>query len=204
MKKQQVVIIHGGEAFNSYKGYLDFLRKEKITKDDFKAPPEKKWRHWMSGALGEDYEVFAPQMPGGWNCKYKEWKIWLEKIMKFLDREAIFVGHSLGGITLAKYFAKEGDKKNAKAVFLIAAPFNSSSSKDQIADFVLPSNLTKLRKMGSKVKIFHSEDDSVVRYTSFKKYIKALPEAEKFSFTDKDHFIQPEFPELVEEIRSLE
>lgn len=150
----------------------------------------------MQKALGQSYEIFTPRMPNSENSKYTEWKIWFEKMLQFLDKGAIFVGHSLGGIFLAKYFAEEGNYVGAKAVFLLASPFGAPN-------FVMPKDLSKLRALGSKLRIYHSEDDDVVSFIHFKKYAKSLPHATKVIFKDKRHFIQPTFPELARDIRAI-
>src|SRR5688572_30779020 len=98
--KKQVLVIHGGDAFPSYKEYLDFLLNFPIElKDLFR----KNWKSFLAEKLGPDYEAIAPQMPNKNNAKYAEWKIWLKKILPLLEDEVVLIGHSLGGVFLAKY-----------------------------------------------------------------------------------------------------
>ena len=101
---QQILWIHGGDVFDSYEEYLKFLRDRKVTKEDFIG--KNKWIKKIQQELGNDYEVFLPQMPCAWNATYKEWKIWFEKSFPFLQNGIILAGGSLGGIFLAKYLSE--------------------------------------------------------------------------------------------------
>jgi pimeloyl-ACP methyl ester carboxylesterase len=49
----------------------------------------------------------------------------------------------------------------------------------------------------------HSEDDFVVPFSHAERFKEVVPHAELVRFTDKNHFIVPEFPELLERIRSV-
>lgn len=200
--KKQVVIIHGGNTYTSYGAYLKNLKSEKADKDDFKPSNEKRWRETLDKRLGSRYEVFTPEMPNWMNAKYLEWKIWFEKVMPFLRKGTIFVGHSCGGIFLSKYFAENPDRKQMKALFLIAAPF-TDVPKEKIADFALPKSLKRLDKLGSKVHLYFSKDDRIVPFSHFKMYKKELPAAQVRVFDNKGHFRLKEFPELVKDIKSL-
>ena len=49
--------------------------------------------------------------------------------------------------------------------------------------------------------IYHSTDDHVVPYSQAEKIKSYLPKAKLITFSDRDHFNTPEFPELLENIR---
>ncbi|MDB5238873.1 MAG: hypothetical protein JWO00_208 [Candidatus Parcubacteria bacterium] len=201
--KRQIVTIHGGDVHNNEVSYLRALRAWTIEKDELVSNPTMQgWKSNLHAALGEGYEVLSPEMPNWMNAKYAEWKIWFEKLFKFLDNGPIFIGHSLGGIFLARYFAENADKKKITALFLVAAPYRDRDSKDQLADFVLPKDLSRLEKLGDKVHLYASEDDPVVSFSSFKKYAKLLPQARTTVFKNKGHFRMAEFPEIVKDINA--
>jgi len=101
--KKQVIFIHGGGNFDSYKSYLSFLRRDKFDINELK---KKKWKDSLDKDLGSKFEVLMPKMPNSSNAKYLEWKIWFEKLLPFINQEVIFVGKSLGGIFLAKYLSE--------------------------------------------------------------------------------------------------
>ena len=198
--KKQVVTIHGGSTNDTYEEYIKELKAFKLDRDDITFNPTTRgWRHNLQSALGDGYEVFSPEMPSWMNSKYLEWKIWFEKLFPFLDDGPVFIGHSLGGIFLAKYFAENADMKKTSGVFLVAAPY-CAKSKFGMADFVLPDDLGRLEKLGDKLHLYHSEDDPIVHFSDLKKYQKLLPGALITVFKDREHFRQPEFPEIVRDI----
>lgn len=201
--KKQVVVIHGGDAFNTYADYIKNLKQAVLEEDDLTRSWEKGWKDNLQEDLGHAYEVFNPSMPSAENAKYAEWKIWFEKILIRVRKGAVFVGHSLGGIFLARYFAEHGDTKDAAAVFLVAAPFNDPDSNFKIADFVMPRNIAKLKAMAKKIHLYQSKDDTIVRFSNINKYKKALPAATAREFTGKGHFLVKHLPEIVADIKSL-
>lgn len=198
--KKQIIFIDGGETFDSYEDYLGYLRGCEFDPEKVRG---KRWKDSLAERLGEDFEVIAPTMPCKFNAKYKEWKIWFDRVVPFLRDGVILIGHSLGGIFLAKYLSENDFPKKISATYLIAAPYDAEDSEYSLADFTLPKSLEKLRQQGGKIFIFHSEDDPVVPFLDSGKYLRALPEAEKMIFKDKGHFLQEEFPELVESVTKM-
>lgn len=198
--KKQVIVIHGGDTFDTYEDYLTFLKSFEINFEKLKT---KKWKDSLGEKLGSDFEVVMPQMPNKFNAKYLEWQIWFEKLIPFFAEEVIFVGHSLGGIFLAKYLSENQYPKKIKATFLVAACFDDRDADYSLADFVLPSTLIKLQEQGGKLYLYHSKDDPVVPFTDVQKYQQQLPNAHLTVFTDRGHFDQPEVPELVKDIQNL-
>ena len=193
--KKQIVVIHGGDTFEKYEEFLSFLKNFQIDPDYFK---NKGWKDTLQDKLGEDFEVIAPNMPNKINAKYLEWKIWFEKYFQFLNEGVIFVGHSLGGTFLAKYLSENSFPKKIKALLLVATPFDDEDSDESLNDFALPVSLAKITEQAGKIYLFHSKDDPVVPFEQVNKYKKALPNSEIIAFTDRQHFNQELFPELVE------
>lgn len=194
----QIFVIHGGDAFNSHEEYLADLRSSVAHLERMKPGG---WKMDLQKNVGEGFDVYHPSMPNAKNAKYAEWKIWFEKIVPLMANEVVLVGHSLGGIFLAKYLSEETFPKPIRATFLVAAPFNAPS-EHPLADFVLPNNLEGLRKRGGKIYLYHSVDDIVVLYSNVESYQLALPEAVFRSFSDRGHFNQGRFAEIEEDFRS--
>ncbi|MEK7478070.1 MAG: alpha/beta hydrolase [Patescibacteria group bacterium] len=198
--KQQIIVIHGGDTFDSAKKYLAYLKEKKVDWEQMKA---KKWKEDLSQKLGRNFEVIAPKMPNSNNSKYLEWKIWFEKLIPFFHKEVILLGHSLGGIFLAKYLSANKFSKKIRGVFLVAPPFDAKNSDYSLADFTLPKKLTKLAKQGGQIFLYHSQDDPVVSFVDLAKYQKQLPSAKVRIFTNRQHFNQDKFPEIVRDIKNL-
>ncbi|KKT58327.1 MAG: hypothetical protein UW53_C0035G0009 [Candidatus Giovannonibacteria bacterium GW2011_GWA1_44_25] len=113
--KQQIVFIHGGETHDTYEQYVEYLKRSEF---DPKKESQKRWKHSLAENLGDGYEILMPQMPSKHNAKYNEWKIWFEKVTPFIKENAIFIGHSLGGIFLTKYLSENKFSKTIKATKL--------------------------------------------------------------------------------------
>jgi uncharacterized protein len=198
--KNQIIIIHGGDTYDSYEEYIAFLKSYEF---DFEGSKIKKWNQTLAEKLGDDFDVISPRMPNSLNAKYSEWKIMFEKLLPFLNDDIVLLGHSLGGIFLAKYLSENDFHRKIMAIFLISAPYDDSDSEYSLADFILPEDLNKLQKQGGKIFIYHSKDDPVVPFVDFEKYKKAIPGAKTTIFIDRGHFDQAEFPELVNDIKNL-
>lgn len=196
--KQQVVVIHGGNAFEKYEDYLNYLKSSEINLERLKS---KGWKSNLQEDLGEEFDVLQPKMPNSMNARYKEWKIWFEKIIPFLNNNIIFIGHSLGGIFLAKYFSENDYLKKIKALFLIAAPFDKS--EESLVDFVLDQPLDNLKNQIENIYLYHSQDDAVVPISHLEKYKQALPKAETRIFENRGHFNMEHFPEIVEDLKKI-
>jgi predicted alpha/beta hydrolase family esterase len=196
---KQIFIIHGGNAFETYDEYLSYLKEKEITLEKLMF---KDWKRNMSQDLGKEYDVIMPQMPNSQNARYCEWKIWFEKLIPLMSESVMLIGHSLGGIFLAKYLSENSFPKKIKATFLVAAPYNTEK-QHPLVDFLLSDNLSQFEKQGGEIYIYQSRDDEVVPYTNALSYQKALPKAHIKLFDDRQHFNQVQFPELLADIGSL-
>ena len=152
--KQQIFVIHGGDAFNTYEEYFSNLEKYEV---DLARLQQKGWKTTLAETLGDKYDVYLANMPNSRNAKYNEWKLWFEKYLPLLNDDLILIGHSLGGVFLAKYLSEENISRKIKATFLIAPPFDSDGCRK-------------------------------------------LPE---FAITNRGHFMDETFPELVEDVRGV-
>lgn len=197
--KKQILVIHGGNAFETQEQYLQHLKAKEITLNRLRA---KGWKDKLGEVLGQGYDVLTPHMPNNQNARYAEWKIWFEKIIPLLDEEVILIGHSLGGIFLAKYLSENNYPKRIKATFLVAAPFNTPT-EHPLVDFILTTKLENFSKQGGKIFLYQSQDDHDVRFSNFQKYQQALPLAKTRIFEDKGHFNLEKFEEIIDDIRAL-
>jgi predicted alpha/beta hydrolase family esterase len=198
--KQQVFVIHGGETFESYEEYLEWLKTIEVSLEREKI---KGWKQTLSEDLGDGFEVILPEMPNPLNAKYLEWKIYFDKYIPYFQDNVILIGHSLGAIFLAKYLSENIFPKKLKAVFLLAPPYDDVDAPYSLADFTLPADLSKIGQQTKNLFLYHSKDDPVVAFQDCEKYMKALPKAKTRIFEDKQHFIRVPLPELVEDIRNL-
>lgn len=202
--KKQVFYVHGGASYSKYESFLENLKTGPI----YDLPDENQTKFWSSSlpiTLGDTYEVFTPKMPNSQNAKYLEWKIWFERHFEYLRDDVVLLGWSQGGYFLTKYLTENPTSFAVKTLILVAAPFEPDDfGGEDGGDFAFDTNrVGELAKKAKKIYIFHSKDDFVVPYEHALKYKEALPEAELVTLEDKNHFLIPEFPELIEKIRGL-
>lgn len=203
--KKQLFFIHGGDSFSRYEDFLQSLQTMTIRN----LPTSQKMGIWTTTLVddfGDDFEVFLPTMPNKQNAQYKEWKIWFERHFEYLRDGVVLVGWSLGGMFLAKYLTENSLPYKIKALFLLAAPCGACSGKNgnDCGSFQFaPEIVSKLVNKAEKVEIWHSKDDFVVPYQHALTYKQYLPEAVLVTLEDKNHFLVPEFKELVNKIKEL-
>ena len=199
--KKHIVVIHGGDVFPSYEAFLENLKTKSVDTEYFKT--RENWKRNLEKELGEAFEVLSPKMPNQDNAQYKEWKIWFERIIPFLTDGVIFIGHSLGGLFLAKYFSENRLPVRVSAVFLVAAPYSEKPKYEEDNNFLLGDDLSLLTTQSKKVVFYQSKDDQSVPFADFEKYQRKLPHAEFFTFENRGHFRDAVFPELVDTLKAL-
>ncbi|HEU0266727.1 MAG TPA: alpha/beta hydrolase [Candidatus Saccharimonadaceae bacterium] len=193
---KQVLIIHGGDSFDSYKQYLESLKSRMIDYERIKY--HTNWRTWIAEKMPE-VDVLLPTFPNSSNAVYDEWKIFFEKIVPFLGDDVQLVGHSLGAMFLAKYLHSHVLPIKARRIILLAAQHDNVHEVEvgDIGSFKVES-AEGVEQSTDEVHLFHSHDDPVVPYESLKHIKTNLPTATVHSFSDRGHFLDPTFPELLE------
>jgi predicted alpha/beta hydrolase family esterase len=198
--KTTVLVIHGGNTYNTYEEYISSLSSKTVDLDRLRYGLG--WKDTITSDLGDNYDVFLPSMPNSSNAQYNEWKIWFEKVLAAMPQKLILVGHSMGGIFLAKYLSENTINNEILALFLVAAPY-TSTPEENLASFELGNNFSSLNNASENIVLYHSQDDEVVPIADLYEYLKQLPNAEAVTFNDRGHFLQEHFPELVEKIKHL-
>lgn len=176
-----LIFIHGGESFTEESQYLDFLRNiyaqyyispwEDREKNDYRTYISRKW-------IWEWWQVYYPVMPNKLNARYNEWKIVFEGVLSKLNSEdeVTFVGGSLGGCFLLKYFSEiHLFPYVINQIYLLAACISEW-------DFTAPTSYEYLQKLWNRVHIWHAEDDAVVPFSTAEELSRFLPEAQTHFF----------------------
>lgn len=196
---QQILVIHGGDAWETHEEYLSDLKAKVVTLEKLLS---RDWKANLQDRFGAAVQVIQPRMPNAQNARYAEWKIYFDKIIPVLNDELILIGHSLGGIFLAKYLSEEAIAKKIKATLFVAAPYNTAEIHP-LVDFNLGSDLHRIAEQGGRLTFFQSEDDQVVPFSNVQDYQKALPSADFIITKLGGHFNQTNFPELERVIETL-
>ncbi len=200
---KQVVFIHGGNTHASTDDFERYLReypKERLAQKLLGEAPQL-WSRTLQEALGEGWTVLAPSMPCAQNARYAQWKLWMDNVVPFLQDDVVLVGHSLGGIFLAKYLIEHSLPVRISQLHLVAAPIDDTP-QEPLGDFA-PDTVADLARIDDRVPeiyIYHSEDDPVVPFADAAVYAHYLPNATMVRFTDRGHFLDETFPELIARI----
>lgn len=205
--KKQVFYIHGGDSFLRYEDFLNQLKTRPLwhMPGQSDIPPGKKWTATLETELGEDWQIMLPPMPNRENAKYEEWKIWFERHFEYLHDGAIVAGCSLGAMFLGRYLTEHTLPFKAGAIILMAAaiPLPGENHSDY-GDFLIDlEKVNAITENNSTVIIAHSKDDFLVPFHHGEVLAAALPKAEFIVFEDKNHFLIPEFPEMIQKIKEL-
>lgn len=192
MERRQICIIGGASAFADDREYQKWLDNLEISYE--RLILRNDWKPWLAKQL-PDCDVLMPQMPNKQNAKYADWAAMFSKVLPYLRPSATLVGHSMGGIFLAKYFSDNPPASPFASIILVAAPYDDETS-ESLGDFKLDS-ASPLAGAASEIHLFQSRDDPVVPFAELAKYQRDLPQASAHIYEDKQHFNQPEFPELL-------
>jgi len=197
--KQHVVVVHGADSFLRYEEYINSLRKSAgwNSIEDF---DRKDWKANLQQSLGDDYKVILPKMPNKHNARYLEWKIWMDGFFEQIDKNAIWVGHSMGAIFLAKYLIERGGMYNK--IILVAAPFEDFDG-ESLCDFNFDTKDFVKDLKAKKVILYHSTDDPVVPYSHSEMYRSLILNAELITLEERSHINQERFPEIIAGINSV-
>ena len=190
---KQVWIIHGGESFNSYDTYIDSLKTAEVNYDRLKL--QKKWKPWIAEQM-PDTDVLLPTFPNGYNAVYNEWKIYFEKLLLFFDDDVRLVGHSLGAMFLAIYLNENHLSQKVRQLILVAGSYDDETNGD-LGSFKVTS-AKNIAKSAEEIHLFHSKDDPVVPFTELAKFQADMPDAIAHILTNRGHFNDATFPELLE------
>lgn len=204
--KKQVIYIHGGDSFSEREDFLKYLKTTPLR--DPLGEGSKRWPETLRPLLGEGYDVYMPTMPNKTNARYDEWSIWFERYLELTCDGVILIGWSLGGMFLAKYLSENKPKQKVAALFLLAAPsgrIRETVHGDDCESFRPEAGaVAKLGTFIPRIEIWHSTDDFVVPVSETEWYQAHIKEAEMNIFTDRNHFLTPELPELIKAVQSIE
>ena len=190
--KKQILIIHGGDSFSSYGDYLNDLKESQLDYD--RLLPKKTWKDAVV-QLMSDTDVLMPHFPNQQNAQYAEWKIYFEKLLPFVSQNTSLIGHSLGAMFLAKYLHEHPLASPVRQLILLAGGYNDPDQ--DYGSFKLDS-ASGLDRSSEEIHLFHSRDDFVVPFSELARYQADLPSASVHVFDNRNHFLDADFPELIE------
>lgn len=197
--KPQIIYIHGGDSFDTDEQFYSYLRSRKF---DPYAPEWVSWRQWLETVLAESHDFIYMSMPNKLNADYTAWAIWFDKLVPFLRDEVTLIGYSLGGGFLLRYLT-ENNLPVTVSQLLLVAPVVDSLDCPGVGGFKIDlDSWTGFKAKPETLHIWQSSDDPFVPTHHAERFVAKYPEAITHSFSDRGHFFQPEFPELLKQILS--
>lgn len=83
--------------------------------------PEEPMHKWIKKTLEErGFDVFVPKMPNADKPEIKSWIKRINEIVKKVNREDIFIGHSVGCQAILRYIQQLNKNEKVKKIILIA------------------------------------------------------------------------------------
>jgi uncharacterized protein len=199
MEKTQIVFIHGGDSFDTVEEFYEALR---IWTYNPYAEERKRWRDAIIKATESTHEGIVPAMPNKQNADYQAWSIWFEKVIPFLRDDVVLVGHSMGGGFLLRYLSENKLPIIVSQLHLVATVLDDVDCPgvgEFGVDIVTWSGFVSCIH---EVHIWHSSDDQYVPLHHSERLAQKYPRAITRYFTDRGHFLLPEFPELLAIIKN--
>jgi len=193
---KQIIVIQGGTTYYTYEQYIDALKTKELTIEKLLTTD---WKFSLQVKLGPDYQILLPRMPNSNNAKFQEWEIWFSKLIPLLEDDIALIGHSLGGIFLAKYLSEHKLKTPVNKLMLVAAP---SYDDPELVDFQFKDGFESIKSNCKQIYLIYSRDDPVVQFNAHDQYKIKLPDSKSLTFRDRQHFNQSEFPELLELLKN--
>lgn len=193
-EKVHIVFIGGGDSFSTDEEFYDALRS--WSYNPYK-PERKRWRDALALALVSTHELIVPVMPNKQNADYTAWSIWFEKIIPYLKDGDILMGHSLGGGFLLRYLTENRLPVQMSQLHLVS-PVVVGGESAALREFSIdPPLWSGFQSSIDDVHVWHSTDDAFVPIAESLVFKEIYPTAELHTFTDRGHFLVPEFPEII-------
>ena len=201
--KQQIILIWWGEAVENIFSKKFLKERLEYYQNSYEYNPyeqKKKLKHTLQETLWEDYEVLKFDTPSQDSAVYLEWKVVFEKMIPFMHNGVILIGHSLWGSFLAKYLNENTFPLEISKILLVAPAF-WDCEREVLWNFNFDAKLLNFRELSDKITMYYSLDDEIVPISDFENFKEVLWEIKMREFDNRGHFLQEEFPEIVEDIK---
>lgn len=171
--------------------------------------PDINWFPWLKSQLEKrGFEVFVPQLPDSTNPKLDSWLTYLKKYTQNLGENTIFVGHSLGCITILRLL-ENLDKKVGGAVLVagFVHDLDYEGYKGEVKNFFNePINWDKIRQNCKRIIAINSKNDPYVNFDNSRLFKEEL-NAQIVVHDNMGHYNEAAglktFPELLDLISKL-
>lgn len=126
--------------------------------------PAENWLPWLKHNLEMlGHKVFIPKFPTPKNQNLENWKKVFKDYEKFVDKDSVFVGHSLGPAFILSFL--ENITMPIKASFFVSAFISEIGNPDFDvinSSFYKKFNWKKIKNNCRRFYLFHSDNDPYV------------------------------------------
>lgn len=161
------------------------------------------WKDRIMQAVSHEMKVLKPQMPWSRWADYEAWQIWFERQLVENNDDVdsyIFIWLSLGAMFLVRYLSENIVAMSIDQIHLISWWYYQEwYGGFSLAHDQLPKILHQVSQ--KNMYIYHSRDDISVPFADGYGVLHTrFPEANFEAFETRWHFLQPAFPELLDNI----
>jgi predicted alpha/beta hydrolase family esterase len=155
----------------------------------------------LQDALGTEYHVICPKMPGEENPDDEVWMTQIAEELASLNGNVILVGHSAGGGVLLKYLLKKDIRIPIAGIFLISIPY--WGPEDEEGAYTFQEGFASRLPNRVPVFLYHSRDDEWVPFAHLGIYAEKIPQAVVREFDGRGHQFNNDLSEIAADIKSL-
>ncbi|MEK7170004.1 MAG: alpha/beta fold hydrolase [Patescibacteria group bacterium] len=139
--------------------------------------PNENWFPWLKEKFEKTgYTVFVPQFPTPEGQSVKAWRKILDGYEEYINKDTIFIGHSLGGLFLLRLLEQLPHK--VKGAYFVGTPIGIrpllNYERDSAFSGGFDFNRDELKKKADTFVVFHSDNDPYVCLENGKELAKHL------------------------------
>ena len=152
-------------------------------------------------ALGPEYDVRFPRMPGEADPNVASWKEKISSEVSRISGRLILVAHSVGGTILLRYLSEEKVEKPVAGLFLLATP-SWDEDRWNFDDLRLPRDIADRLALIPRLFFYHCRDDDVVPFAHLALHGARIPQAVTRAFDHGGHQFDNDLTSVATDIRS--
>lgn len=170
---------------------------------------QSEWFPWLKEEISNRHvKIHIPNMPDSNNPHLESWLSHLRKNALDINENTIFIGHSLGCVTILHYILEKNIK--IKGAILVSGFINENPMKEQatnLQEFVnKPLDIEKIKNLIPSRIVITSKDDDIVPTEATQNLAEEI-DANLIILSSGKHFIArdgyTDFPVLLNEILNL-
>lgn len=170
---------------------------------------KSEWFPWLKEQFKEkNIKVYIPDMPDSDDPHLEPWLEHLRKNIVTVDENTIFIGHSLGCVTILRYILEKNIK--IKGAIFVSGFINENPMKKQtegLQEFMEGDlDISRIKNLIPSMTVITAVDDDIVPTKATQKLAQAL-DAHLIVLEEGKHFIArdgyTDFPILLNKIKEL-